>query len=397
MKGETAPLPEKRPMEFIYFGNDWFAENRTSSHHIAKRLGARFPMLYVETPGLRAPKANARDLRKLLKKIRMTFQPPQLVAPHFWRMTLLQIPLRRFAAVRAANRIFSRWLIRKAIRRLGFKDAVAWFHVPHPGFLAKNLGEKLTVFYCIDDYSKLPDVDGIAVQAMDDELTAAADIVFACNQSLLDARNSLNANIHLSPHGVDTEAFALAIAPDTQIPDELRNCPRPIIGSWGLLDQRVDLHILEHIARARLDWTILLIGHVSVDASALRQMPNVIFAGIKPYVELPNWAKAIDVCILPYTQTSLNLQSSPLKLREYLASGKPIVAVPLPEATLLGKAVRTAVDGPGFVLAIEEALAADTPELAALRQKSVVANTWDATVANVLGILEEELARRQKS
>jgi hypothetical protein len=87
-------------------------------------------------------------------------------------------------------------LIRRAIRRLGFNDAVAWFHVPHPGFLAKALGEKLTVFYCIDEYSKLPDVDAVSVQKMDDELTAAADIVFACNQSLLDARRSLNANMH---------------------------------------------------------------------------------------------------------------------------------------------------------------------------------------------------------
>ena len=108
---------------------------------------------------------------------------------------------------------------------------------------------------------------------------------------------------------------------------------------------------------------------------------------MKPYKELPNWAKAIDVCVLPYTQTDLNLQSSPLKLREYLASGKPIVAVPLPEAMLLSKAVQIASDGPGFVRAIETALAENSPELVALRQKAVEANTWDATVANVLNKL----------
>jgi glycosyltransferase involved in cell wall biosynthesis len=384
-------------MEFIYFGNDWFAENRTSSHHIAKRLGARFPMLYVEVPGLRAPKANARDLRKLVKKIRMTFQPPQLVGPHFWRMTLPQIPFRRFAAVRAANRIFSRIMMRKAIRRLGFHDAVTWFHVPHPGFLARQLGEKLAVFYCIDEYSKLPDVDGTAVQAMDDELTVTADIVFACNQKLIDARRSFNANIHLSPHGVDTELFALANSPATQVPEEVKSMSRPIIGFWGLVDRWVDLGILEEIARTRPEWTVLLIGRVAVDVSALKRLPNIVFAGTKPYSELPNWAKRIDVCILPFTQTSLMVQSSPLKLREYLAAGKPIVSVPLPEARLLGKVVLTAEDGPGFVRAIEEALLADTPELIALRQKAVEANTWDATVANVLEKLQVELSRRQQS
>lgn len=383
-------------MEFIYFGNDWFAENRTSSHHIAKRLGARFPVLYVESPGLRAPKATARDVSKLFKKLRMTFQPPEQVAPHFWRMTLPQIPLRRLGAVRAINRAFSRILINRAIRRLGFKNAVSWFHVPHPGFLAKTLGERLTVFYCIDDYSKLPDVDGVAVSAMDRELTAAADIVFACNQSLVDARRPINSNIHLSPHGVDTEVFARAIAPDTLIPAELKDKPRPIVGQWGLIDKRIDLSILEHIAKARPQWTILLIGHVAVDVSTLKHLPNVYFAGVRPYAELPSWAKAIDVCVLPYAQTLLNTQSSPLKLREYLASGKPIVAVSLPEAKLLGDIVLTAEGGPEFVQAIEKALATNTSELATIRQKAVESSTWDATVANILEKLEAELAERQR-
>jgi glycosyltransferase involved in cell wall biosynthesis len=384
-------------MEFIYFGNDWFADNRTSSHHIAKRLGAEFPMLYVEVPGLKKPKVNKRDLLKVLEKMRLVFQPPQLVAPHFWRMTLPQIPLRRFAAIRAVNRTISQMLIRRAIRRLGFNDAIAWFHVPHPGFLAKHLGEKLTVFYCIDEYSTLPDVDGPAVQKMDDELTVAADIVFACNQKLVDAHRSLNPNIYLSPHGVDTDLFALANSPDTQIPDGVKSLSRPIIGFWGNVEQWVDQPILEHIARVRPTWTILIIGRTAVDVSSLKLLPNIVFAGIKPYAELPSWAKAIDVCILPFKQISLIIQSSPLKLREYLAAGKPTVAVPLPEVKLLGEAVLTAEDGPGFVRAIEDALAANSPELVKLRQKAVAGNTWDATVANVLKQLQGELSRRRES
>lgn len=385
-------------MEFIYFGNDWFAENRTSSHHIARRLGAQYPMLYVEVPGLRAPKANTRDLLKLFKKLRMTLQRPQLVAPHFWRMTLPQIPLHRVSAIRFLNRTISRLLIRRAIRGLGFKDAIAWFHVPHPGFLAKNLGEKLTVFYCIDEYSKMPDVDGTSVQAMDDELTRRADIVFACNQSLLESHRDLNANIHLSPHGVDTEAFALANSPATLIPEEVSGLSRPIIGFWGLLDQWLDIGILEHIAVARPGWTVLLIGRAAVDVSALKRLPNIVFAGVKPYAELPRWAKAIDVCVLPFTRESVKLRAmSPLKLREYLAAGKPIVAVPVPEGKQFSKVVLTAEDGPGFVAAIEEALSANSPELIALRQQAVAGNTWDARVASVLETLQGELQRLNRN
>lgn len=157
----------------------------------------------------------------------------------------------------------------------------------------------------------------------------------------------------------------------------------------------MDLAILEDIARARPNWTILLIGRVAVDTAALRRLPNVVFVGTKPYSQLPNWAKAIDVCILPFTRTSLMVQSSPLKLREYLAAGKPTVAVPLPETMLLGNAIYTAEDGPGFVRAIEEALAADSPELSAFRQKAVEGNTWDATVAKVLEKLQRELNHRK--
>jgi glycosyltransferase involved in cell wall biosynthesis len=381
-------------MEFLYFGNDWFAENRTSSHHIARRLGAQFPLLYVEVPGLRAPKANARDARKLLRKLGMAFQPPQQVGPHLWRMTLPQIPAQRFGFVRALNKAFSRTMLRRAIRRLGFRDYITWFHVPHPGFLAGQLGEKLTVFYCIDDYSRLPDVDTASVRAMDDQLTSASDIVFACNQALADARRPLNPNVHVSPHGVDTEVFALASAPETTIPPELNDLPRPIIGSWGLIDPRVDLGIVEHIARVRPHWTILLIGRAATDVAALKALPNVIFAGVKPYTELPGWAKAIDVCILPYVQTPLVLASSPLKLREYLASGKPLVATPLPEALLLGEAVLTASTPDDFVAAIEQALATNSPELVALRQRSVAGNTWDAVVEDVLQKIEAALNSR---
>jgi glycosyltransferase involved in cell wall biosynthesis len=200
--------------------------------------------------------------------------------------------------------------------------------------------------------------------------------------------------VHVSPHGVDTEVFALASAPETTIPPELNDLPRPIIGSWGLIDPRVDLGIVEHIARVRPHWTILLIGRAATDVAALKSLPNVIFAGVKPYTELPGWAKAIDVCILPYVQTPLVLASSPLKLREYLASGKPLVATPLPEALLLGEAVLTASTPDDFVAAIEQALATNSPELVALRQRSVAGNTWDAVVEDVLQKIEAALNSR---
>jgi glycosyltransferase involved in cell wall biosynthesis len=141
----------------------------------------------------------------------------------------------------------------------------------------------------------------------------------------------------------------------------------------------------------------LLIGRTAVNVAALSRLANVVLVGTKPYTDLPKWAKAIDVCILPYTQSAWTERSSPLKVREYLAAGKPIVATPFPEAEMFGSLVQVVADGPGFVCAIEEALATDTPERISLRQKAVRSNTWETVVDNVLEKLEAELrARRGK-
>ena len=381
-------------MEFVFFGNDWSAENRTSSHHISRRLAARFPLLYVESPGLRAPRANARDLRKLVRKLALTLQPPRQAGEHFWVTTLPQIPLRRFRIVRAANRLVSRFLLRRAMKKIGFKQPIAWFHVPHPGFLAGKLGERLTVFYCIDDYSQLPDVDSTSIRTMDDQLTAASDIVFACSQMLVDSHRRINANVHLSLHGVDADLFALASAAETPLPAAAAGMMHPVVGFWGLLDPRVDVSILASIARARPNWTILHVGRVAADVSALKGLSNVVLAGARPYDELPQWAKAIDVCILPYVANSLVMPSSPLKLREFLAAGKPTVTVQLPDVEQFGGLVYLAGSAEQYLAAIEQALAENSPPLEARRRQAVAANTWDAVVERILAALQNQLATR---
>ena len=100
-------------MDILYFGNDWFAENRTSSHHIATnlaKLGHR--VLYIECPGLRAPKGNKRDITKIFKKLLAGFRHPVRVSDNLYVATLVQIPLHRFAFVRMINRLLTRLAIR---------------------------------------------------------------------------------------------------------------------------------------------------------------------------------------------------------------------------------------------------------------------------------------------
>src|SRR4029077_9084409 len=127
-------------------------------------------VLYVESPGLRAPKASARDMKKLWKKLTNAVSLPNPIHEQMWHMTMPQIPFRKLPFVSALNRWSGRFLVRRALRHLGFDRPVLWFVVPHPAAVAGHLDECFLVYYCIDDYASLPDVDASRIGPMDEAL-----------------------------------------------------------------------------------------------------------------------------------------------------------------------------------------------------------------------------------
>lgn len=384
--------PDLRDYAIVYFGNDWFAENRTSSHHIARRLAAITDVLYIDTPGIRAPRASGRDVRKLWRKLSAALEPPRRVQDRLHLMTLPQIPFRRLPLVGAANRILGRYLVLRAIRKLGFRRRISWFVVVHPGMLAGTLGEEATVYYCTDDHAAFPGVDPKTIQPIDDYLTRVADVVFVAPPKLLEAKQALNPNCQYSPHGVDAEMFAKASDPAVLAAEPARALKHPVIGYFGNLGQWLDYDLLLGLAKARPDWTFLFVGFAAADVSALAACPNVVLAGPKPYETLPLWARAFDVAIVPYRLTRQVQHCSPLKLREYLASGKPVVTVRAPETDRYLDIVYIAETVPEFLCAIERALAEDSPERVRARQQAVSGLTWDARFRATIAVVERTLA-----
>ncbi len=390
-------------MPIVYFGNDWFAENRTSSHHIATRLAERLPLLYVEVPGLRAPKASARDAKKLWKKLsRATSLPSRIhpalsekggVHPQMWHMTLPQIPFRTLPGVGALNRRLGRWLVKRALRHLGFERPLLWFAVPHAAPLAGQLDERGLVYYCIDDYASLPDVDRREIRRLDEILARRADQVFVASRALLEAKQPLNPRTAYSPHGVDVELFGRALNPALPLAAGARALRHPVIGFFGLLEAWTDLELLSYLARSRPQWTFLLIGRAAIDVSVLRSLPNVILPGPQPHETLPQWAKAFDVAIVPLRQNEQVRHSNPLKVREYLAAGKPVVSVPIPEVERFADCVGIARTHEEFLAKTEDALKTDSTEQRAARLRAVAGMTWEARVDEALGIVQDRLAK----
>jgi glycosyltransferase involved in cell wall biosynthesis len=387
----------KDEFSIIYFGNDWTAENRTSSHHIAERLAGRMPLLYVDSPGLRAPTASRRDMRKLVRKVLGAVRAPQRIGPRMWHISTPQIPFRRFPFVNLLNRLVGRLLVKRAIRRLGFQEVISWFMVPHPGPLAGSFGEQLIVYYCIDDYASLPGVDSAEVTRMDEDLTRCAHQVFAASPALVESKKRINPRTRHSPHGVDVELFARASDASYTMAEGAIGLRRPVIGFFGLIEAWIDLDLIAHLAEARPQWTFLMIGRLAVNAAAVERLPNVVFTGPKPYRTLARWARAFDVAIMPYRRTRQVLNSNPLKLREYLATGKPVVGVSIPETINFSHCVRLAGSPEEFLVAIENALASDSPAEARRRMDAVAGMSWDACVDEVLGVVQDQLDTTEKT
>ena len=400
MNKQQAGEPSSQPARLgvVYFGNDWFAENRTSSHHIAKRLAGKVNLLYVDSPGMRPPSGSKRDLRRIWLKLSQAMKPPQRVEPGLWQCTVPQLPWRKLPGVASLNKWFGAWAVRRAMRVAGITDPVLWFLVPHPAFMLDAIRHKLAVYYCIDDYAAHPGVDVAHIQACDRLLTERCDHVFVAPPALVEGKRAVNPNTSFSPHGVDVDLFATAQSPDTPVPPAASALSAPVIGYFGLIAPWTNIELLVYLARQRPQWQFLLVGHASTNVDELVALPNVTMVGPQPYETLPGWAKAFDVAIIPYRLNQQVANANPLKLREYLATGKPVVSVPTAEVTRFGDLIHVAVEPADYLAAVEAALADKDPAKRQARMASVSAMSWDHRVEQVVqlvqGLLSDKAVKR---
>jgi glycosyltransferase involved in cell wall biosynthesis len=393
------PLEEHRPepvagFPIVFFGNDWAAENRTSSHHIARWLSRGHPLLYVECPGLRPPTAGGRDLRKIARVLLAALRGPVPTGEGPLRWTLAQLPFHRLGWARRINRGLGGMLLRFHLRRLGFEQPVLWFMVPHAGHLVGRLGEALSVYYCIDDYAALPGVDRAAVEAIDRELAARADLVFVASDTLLEGKRAVNPRTAVSPHGVDVAHFGRARDPGLPVPADLRALSRPVVGFFGLIEEWIDLDLVAYLADARPTWQFVLIGRVAVAADRVPRRANIHYLGRRAYDTLPAYGKGFDAAIIPYRLTRQVLHSNPIKLREYLAMGLPVVSVRAPEIEKFADVVRIADSREAFLGALDEQLARPEPAGAAeARLRRAAGMSWGSRLTEVEAAVSASLVR----
>jgi glycosyltransferase involved in cell wall biosynthesis len=358
-------------------------------------LAKRNRVLWVNSIGYRAPKASRADMSRIVRKLAAATRPLEEVEPNIFVLNPLAIPAYGSATVQQLNRTLLGQQVRSAMQRLGFDRPINWVFNPAAALLAGDLGEEAIVYYCVDEYSALRGVAAGAIESLERRVLSLADLVVVSSQRLFEAKARFNPSTLLVRHGVDYDHFRSALASTTQTPDDIKGLKGPVLGYFGLISEDwVDRELLAHVARTMPHASLVLIGRSTMDLARLKQCPNVTILGHRPYSSLPAYCKAFDVALIPFPISPVTLHSNPLKAREYLAAGLPVVSTNIPEVRVLGSC-RTAIDHDDFVTQIHAALESPGPER--WRSASMQTESWAARLAEVEAVLLARMRMRTHS
>jgi glycosyltransferase involved in cell wall biosynthesis len=373
----------------ICFGNDWDTDP-VSNTHIMRILAAKNRVLWVNSLGMRRPTLSGRDLGRMATKLRRGLAGCTEVRPNLFVVSPLVLPLPGMAFVNWLNAALLAPALRFLCRRHGLHRPILWAFQPYVSRLIGRLDERMVIYHCCDENSAFHGVPEDALREMERHLVRHADIVFTSAAQLGDERRPLNPDTHYVPHGVDVSHFARALDPGTVVPADLSALRGPVIGFFGLIsDDWVDLTLLREMALARPGWQFVLIGKVSMDLRPLQGFPNVHVLGRKPYSLLPEYCRGFDVGIIPFHVSPLTLRANPIKLREYLAAGLPVVSTPLPEVARYEGLARLASGSSAFIAEIEAALAERSDEMTRRRVAAVHGQEWETKVDQMSALIAE--------
>jgi glycosyltransferase involved in cell wall biosynthesis len=274
---------------------------------------------------------------------------------------------------------------------------VQWFYDPMgvPAFAAQ-MKEILTVYDCMDELSKFRCAPPELIQREAD-LLARADVVFTGGRKLFESKSRHNSNCHFYGCGVDVEHFGGARKEDTEVPAELARMKKPVLGYFGVVDERIDYELLAKLADANPEWSVAMIGPVmKVDAAMLPQRPNLHWLGQQPYEKLPAFCKGFDICLMPFALNESTEFINPTKALEYMATGRPIVSSAVPDVVRnFGSVVQVARSQEEFIDLCRAAI--QKPDTSRIEGglKMAAENSWERIVSELEGHVAAALKTKE--
>ena len=392
-----------RNRNIICFASNWFYDP-TSKHHLMRLLSRDNHIIWVNYHASRRPSATLADIRAVGSKLRQFIDGPRRVSENMTVITPIVLPLPGNRAAARLNRTLLERQIRRVLDNLPRRPVQLWTFSPDVDPLCGCFDEECVVYYCVDAFSEFTGYDARAVIGAERRLCEKADLLVTTSTVLHEAKSPLCRRAVLVTHGVDYAHFAGAVDEVLPVPQDVADLPRPIMGFWGLLQDWFDVDLIAHAAALRPEWSFVLIGEAAVDVSQLRRMSNVHMPGRRAYAELPAYARAFDVGLIPFRVNELTRAVNPIKLREYLSAGLPVVSTPMPEVERYNDLIELAPPvrpgqpaGGSFIAACERALARRNPEDAFRRQSAMSRETWEAKLAELLLHVEAAISARSNS
>lgn len=308
----------------------------------------------------------------------------------------IHLPASRWADGRFVDRERRR-LLRETLRRElrgQFDDAILWFYDPMAvTAFAGHLGESLIVYDCMDELSQFKDAPPALIERERD-LLDLADVVFCGGRKMRDKRLPLNPNTHFYGTGVDCQHFGAALSRTLAVAPELAALDGPVLGYFGVIDERIDYELMTKLADANPRWHIAMVGPAcKVDPAGFPQRANLHWLGGRPYAALPALTKGFSVALMPFALNAATEYINPTKALEYMAAGRPVVSTALDEVkSNFSTVARIAQNHAEFIALCEREVAAPSQVRIARGLRLAAENTWDAIVGKMEGHIADALA-----
>jgi glycosyltransferase involved in cell wall biosynthesis len=387
-------------MDFVSFSLNHWEDLWQSRHQITLALAQKHKVLFVSPPFSLAeilagrnkgnrPESGVRHRQANLYSVVF----PKLLCQTY-----------RFPRIARLTKYLRQRQIRCLIKKFNFQDTVLLIWHPQFADLVGTLDEAVACYYVDDDFSGYAGAGEKRVQeilAEEDKLLRQADLVFANGPVLLRTKNRYGNAISV-PMTADFELFSRSRLLETTVPPDLDAVAHPRIGYIGNLNDKVDFELVRQLAKARPDWSFVLVGPINIRADdikktfeALRGLPNVHVLGSKPRESLPNYIKGLDVCTMLYRHTGWANSVYPLKLHEYLASGKPCIGTSIESLKEFSEVVQIADNAEEWLEAITSALADNDPRRAERRVQVAYENRLEARIATIERAVEQKLQEKR--
>lgn len=387
---------ERKPIRqydsVLCFGDsDWWYHNRGHADmQFMRRFARQTRVVYVNSLGVKTPSVGEGRMfiRKVARKLKSVSRFYRNGGEGFNVVSPIFFPFSKGLTAAVARSALTLQL-RNLLRALHMDRPLIWVACPTAALVLDTLPSEGVVYQLSDCYGALNNGKNSSVIAFERALVERADLVVCSSEKLLERAQRLYGKGEYIDHGVDFDLFERA-GLSKELPPELKNIRNPIIGFYGNIDgNTVDRHLLEAVIRQRPQYTFVLVGDMASEFEILKRLPNVVSIPRQAYQKVAQYGGAFNVCLMPWRQNEWIEHCNPVKLKEYLALGKPVVSTPFPELRRCGSLCLEARGPADFAAAIDKALADDSPGKQAERRAWASHHTWDEKFNFVMALLRE--------